>query len=269
VTCFGFRTGTLRGMTIEQAAAALAGLGFDCLELCLEAPDVRPELLDQTRCGEIRRTLDALGIKLASASYHADREPLEQRAANQERAIQVTRWLGADILVINPEKATDRDRQWRGHVAHLKKLCQAAQDVQVTLAMEPEPLLVVGSSQDMMAMMAEVGSPWLKVNLDIGHAKITDDDPAQSIRELGSAIVHLHLEDIQGRVHRHLPFGEGDIDFAAIRSALADIGYAGPYVVDLFGLNQDPRDVAATALEGLRRLFPSASESQAPRNPNR
>jgi sugar phosphate isomerase/epimerase len=188
------------------------------------------------------------------------REPPPQRLANQERAIRVAHWLGADLLVINPERVTDRERQWDEHVAHLRQLCALADEAQVTLAMEPEPLLVVGSSQDMMDMMRAVGSPRLKVNLDVGHAQVTDDDPAASIRSLGSAIVHLHLEDIKDRVHRHLPFGEGDIDWAsgrptAIRQALTDIGYAGPYVADLFGLGQDPRDVATSALAALRRLF--------------
>jgi sugar phosphate isomerase/epimerase len=56
-------------------------------------------------------------------------------------------------------------------------------------------------------------------------------------------------------MHRHLPFGEGDVDFAAIRQALADINYAGPYVADLFGLGTDPSAVAARALADLRRLF--------------
>jgi sugar phosphate isomerase/epimerase len=107
----------------------------------------------------------------------------------------------------------------------------------------------------MLDVMNAVGSPRLGVNLDIGHAQITDDDLVASIRQLGSTIVHLHLEDIKGRVHRHLPFGEGDIDFAAVRQALADIGYAGPYVVDLFGQEEGPSDVAASALEALRRLF--------------
>ncbi|MBN1581716.1 MAG: sugar phosphate isomerase/epimerase, partial [Anaerolineae bacterium] len=104
-------------------------------------------------------------------------------------------------------------------------------------------------------MMRAVGSPRLKVNLDIGHAQITDDDLIVSVRELGSAIAHLHLEDIKDRVHRHLPFGEGDIDFAALRQTLGDIKYTGPYVVDLFGLDDAPGDIAARALASLRDLF--------------
>jgi sugar phosphate isomerase/epimerase len=252
---FGFRTWTFRGRTAEEVASELARLGFDCLELCLEPPDVRPEHLDETRCHDLRHTFERLGIGLASVSYHADREPPEQRLVNQERAVWAARWLGADILVINPERAVDQERQWEEHIVHLQELCRLADRADVTLAMEPEPLLVVGSSQDMVDMMQAVGSPRLKVNLDIGHAQVTDDDPAESIRQLGSAIAHLHLEDIRDRVHRHLPFGEGNIDFAAIRRGLDDIGYAGPYVADLFRRGEEPSDVAASALEGLRRLF--------------
>ena len=104
-------------------------------------------------------------------------------------------------------------------------------------------------------MMQQVGSPRLRVNLDIGHAQVTDDDPAETIRQLGDAIVHLHLEDIEGRIHRHLPFGQGDIDFAAVRHALQDIGYEGPYVADLFGQEAPPGAVAAQALEAMEERF--------------
>lgn len=252
---FGFRTGIFQDQTVEQAAAELQRLGYDCVELCLEAPDVRPESLDRARCGELRAALDEMGIGLASLSYHADREPPEQRWANQERSVQIASWMGAGILVLNPEKAVDPERQWQEHVARFRRLCALAEDLGVTLAVEPEPLLVVGSSQEMARMLDEVDSSRLGVNLDIGHAQVTDDDPAASISQLGSAIVHLHLEDIRDRVHRHLPFGQGDIDFAAIRRALAEISYCGPYVADLFGLDQSPSQVAAQALRDMRRLF--------------
>ena len=251
---FGFRTGIF-STPVEQTAVTLAELGFDCLELCLERPDVRPEHLDRARCRAIRAALDETGIALASLSYHADREPPDPRRANQERAVRAAQWMGAGILVLNPEKTVDLARQWPEHVAWFRELCALAEDLDVTLAIEPEPLMVAGSSEDMRRMIDAVGSPRLCVNLDIGHAQVTDDDLVASIHALGDRIVHLHLEDVPGRVHRHLPFGEGDIDFVAVRQALEDIGYRGPYVVDLFGLDQPPTEVAARALAELRRLF--------------
>ena len=252
---FGFRTGSMRQPSTRQAAVELARIGYDCLELCLEAADVRPDEMTEARAHALRRMLDDTGIGLASLSYHADREPLAQRAANQARAIRVAQWMGADILILNGERSTDPARQWAEHVDRLGRLCELAEAAGVTLAVEPEPLLVIGSSQDALAMIEAVGSPALKVNLDVGHAQITDDDVPASIRELGPAIAHLHLEDIAGRVHRHLPLGEGDMDLGAIREALDEIGYAGPYVVDLFGQDIDPIQVATDALAAMRRLF--------------
>ena len=251
---FGFRTGSFPGLTAEGAAGELARLGYDCLELCLEAPDVRHDL-DEARCRALRAAFEQLGIAVASVSYHGDKDPLPARAANQEVAIRAAQWLGTGIAVLNTERAVERERQWAEHVSHLGRLCAVAEEAGVTLALEPEPLLVVGSSEDMAAMIEAVGSPRLRVNLDVGHAWITDEDVAASIRRLGERIVHLHLEDIGGRVHRHLPLGEGDIDFTAIREALGQVGYKGPYVVDLFGQSDAPSAVAGHALEGLRRLF--------------
>ena len=223
-------------------------------KICLEADDVRPELLDNRRCAEIRRSMDRLGITLASVSYHGDKELPADRRANQERAIHIAHWLGTDILVLNSERSTDQMRQWDEHVHHFRTLCHVADALGVNLAIEPEPQLVVGSSQDMLDVLRLVDSPALKVNFDLGHAQVTDTDPATSIRLLGSAIVHLHLEDIKDRVHRHLLFGDGDIDFVSVRQALVDIGYDGPYVADLFG-QADPLASATQTIGALRRLF--------------
>jgi sugar phosphate isomerase/epimerase len=251
---FGFRTSCLTGWTAERAAGELARLGYDCLELCLEPADVRPESLDEAHCAALCETFAGLGIAVASLSYHGDAEAPADRLLNQERAIGAAARLGAGILVINSERTVDRDRQWPELVSHLKKLCRLAEDAGVDLAVEPEPLLVVDSSEDMIKLLQAVDSPRLRVNFDIGHAQVTDDDPAASICRLGSAIVHVHLEDIQNRVHRHLMFGEGEMDFAAIRRALADIGYQGPYVADLFG-QPDPPAAAESALAMMRQLF--------------
>jgi sugar phosphate isomerase/epimerase len=168
--------------------------------------------------------------------------------------------MGAEILILNAERSVDQDRQWQEHVTRFKGLCVFAEQAGVTLAIEPEPLLVVGSSQDALDLIDAVDSPQLKVNLDVGHAAITDPgrwvpSVADAVRLLGGQIVHLHLEDIAGRVHKHLPFGQGDIDFGALKAALAEIDYQGPYVVDLFGQDLEPRQVAEDALAALRRLF--------------
>jgi len=164
----GFRTGPFTDLTADQAASELARLGYDCMELCLESPDVRPENMDEAGTLELRRRLDQLPIKLASVSYHGDKDPLPERRKNQERAIHIAHWLGAAILVLNGERVTDLPRQWAEHVDRFQTLSKLAAAQGVTLAIEPEPLLAVGNSMDMAKMLQLVNSPSFKVNLDIG-----------------------------------------------------------------------------------------------------
>lgn len=254
---FGFRTGGFKGWRIESILEELARIGFDGAELCLESADMRPETFTRARADEIRRFMDEIGLEIASVSYHADAEPVKQRVSNTSKAVKVAEWLGADVLIINAERAREgeKEKQWQDLVSRLKDLTASAGERGVNVAIEPEPLLVVGDTDDMIRMMDAVGSPNLKVNLDIGHAYITDPSLPNSIRRLGSAIVHAHVEDIKDKVHNHLELGQGDIDFAAMQATFVEIGYDGYYVVDMFRLGDDPSGVAARSLAALQERF--------------
>ena len=254
---FGFRTGGFRDWRIEAILEELARIGFDGAELCLEKADMRPENFTKVRADELRSFMDGIGLEIASVSYHADAEPLDQRISNTFKSIEVAEWLGADVLILNAERARagEAEKQWLNLVDRLKDLTASAERRGVNVAIEPEPLLVVGDTDDTIRMMDMVSSPNLKVNLDIGHAYITDPSLPESIKRLGKAIVHTHLEDIKDKVHNHLEPGQGDIDFAAMHRAFMAIGYNGYYVVDLFRLGDDPSGFATRSLAALRERF--------------
>jgi len=254
---FGFRTGGFAGWKIEDVLKKLANIGFDGAELCLEALDMRPENFTSGRAAEIKKLMANLGIEAASVSYHGDNEPPAQRRSNLSRAVDIAGWLETDVLIINTERLSpgEEEKQWGDLAIRLSDLADYAEKNHINIAVEPEPLLVIGSTEDMMRMMDRVGSPSLKVNLDIGHAYITDPDITKSIKDLGNAIVHNHIEDIKDKVHSHLVPGYGDIDFHAMRKAFDDIGYNGYYVIDLFRLGDDPSGVAARSLESLRKVL--------------
>ncbi len=251
---FGFRTGGFRDWKIEAVLEELARIGYDGAELCLESADMRPENFTQARADEIKNLMDNLGLEITSVSYHADVESVEQRRANTFKSVEVAKWLGTDVLIINAERIREgeKEEQWQELVDRLKDLTASAEKNGVNVAMEPEPLLVVSDTDDMLRMIGDVGSPNLKVNLDVGHAYITDPDLPESITRLGDAIVHAHLEDIKDKIHSHLELGEGDIDFAAMHESFEKIGYNGYYVVDLFRLDDDPSGVATRTIAALQ-----------------
>ncbi|UIJ70695.1 hydroxypyruvate isomerase family protein [Aurantimonas sp. HBX-1] len=92
--------------------------------------------------------------------------------------------------------------------------------------------------------IAEAGHANLGLLLDVFHTVAAGDDPVQAIHDSGETIAHVHIADHPGR---HEP-GSGRIDFAAVRSALDAIGYAG-----FIGCEYVPAGVTADGLGWLPR----------------
>jgi sugar phosphate isomerase/epimerase len=86
-------------------------------------------------------------------------------------------------------------------------------------------------------------------NFDVGHSFVAGEDPARAIRELGPHLSNIHLEDIKDRVHRHLLFGQGDVDFRAVFAALKEIGYTGDLTPDLYPFKNESRNALRASAE--------------------
>ena len=91
--------------------------------------------------------------------------------------------------------------------------------------------------------------------VDTGHAALAGVDAVALIRRHAARVVHVHakdvrrrvIDDIRGRGHSFLDGvlagmftapGDGDLDFAPVLRALADIGYGGWIVIEA---EQDPK----------------------------
>ncbi|HQK92522.1 MAG TPA: sugar phosphate isomerase/epimerase family protein [Armatimonadota bacterium] len=252
----GFRTAGFAAWPIERTLRALKELGYDGVEVCLEIHELCPGTVTPERLSGVGRALAGSGLELASVSYHADGEDLTTRVPNTIRAVEMTCELGCGILIVNAERA-DADRraeQWRALVGRFRRICERAEECQVWVAVEPEPLLLVHGMDDWARLRDEVASDRLAINLDIGHCEITDDVPA-AIRRFASHIVHVHFEDIRGKVHQHLVPGEGDMDLSAVVRALREVDYDGYLTIDLFHIADDPLGYAQRCLEPMRRLM--------------
>ena len=84
----------------------------------------------------------------------------------------------------------------------------------------------------------EFHSPWVRAYFDVGNV-VLFGYPQDWIRTLGKRIVKIHLKDFKmGKgwnpiTSQFVNLGEGDIDWAAVRAALAEIGYAGVVTAEL------------------------------------
>lgn len=252
----GFRTIGYRQLAAEEAIRRIAALGYDGVELCLEHPGLEPEGLTERRCAELAAVAHDAGATLATVSYHGDRDPLPLRWERALRAVELTPACGCEVLIINsprpgPEAPPDLAAQFE---AELARQLERAQAVGVTLALEPEPGLLVDGCTDMRALLDAVGSSHLRVNLDVGHAWLTDPDLPAAIALLGPEIVAAHFEDMAGGVHRHLLPGAGEMDLPGILASLRAVGFAGWLTVDLFDIADAPDEAARASLDYMRRL---------------
>jgi sugar phosphate isomerase/epimerase len=116
----------------------------------------------------------------------------------------------------------------------------AGKPPQVVILIEQEPEMVIHSAEQLFAL-ARAFPGQVYVNYDVGHGAVISEDLGAAVTLLAPYLRNVHLEDIGGHIHRHLLFGEGQIDFTAVFSALEAIGYGGDLTPDLYPYLDHPR----------------------------
>ena len=99
---------------------------------------------------------------------------------------------------------------------------------------------------DTLALVEAVGSPHLKLNLDLYHAQIGEGNLVQLVERALPAIGEIQVADVPGRCEP----GTGEIHYPAVARALDRLGYDG--VVGLEGWASGDPEVA---LERFRAAF--------------
>lgn len=124
----------------------------------------------------------------------------------------------------------NREQLRATYVANLKHAAAEAAKVGVDILIEPinqrdMPGFFLSRQDDAHAVVAEVGAPNLKVQMDLYHAQITEGDLAMKIRKYLATGQVGHLQ-IAGVPERHEP-DLGEINHPYLFKLLDDIGYDG------------------------------------------
>jgi len=264
-----FSTNAYTRHSLEEALEGIAAAGYRAVEILADRPHLFPPEWDAPRVAALRRRLADLGLAVcclnANTAVGLYRDPPPEPlfgpglcnpdAARRTARIDYTRRcldlaaeLGAPCITITSGRAVPGcpPEQALGHLhGSLAALLPHAAACGVHLAIEYEPGLLVERATQALRLFAATGSPWLGLNLDVGHAWVAGEEPAEVIQRVGrECLFHLHLEDIHDRVHYHRIPGDGEIDFAALFSALDAIGYQGAAAVELYTCIDDPSGAA-------------------------
>lgn len=277
---FGYGTNGLADLRLDDALAVLADLGYDGVGLTLDHMHLDPFAPDLVaRSRHLARRLDALGLEVTietGARYVLDArrkhgpslldpEPGDRarRVDLLLRAVRIAGDLGAPAVhcfsgTLPP--GTAPETAWQRLAETLTPVLDAAASAGVPLAIEPEPGHLLATLADFHRLRRALDDPaFLGLTLDIGHCQCLEPlPPADCVRAAAPWLRHVQIEDMRRDVHEHLPFGDGEIDFPPVLTALADIGYGGLTVVELPRHSHAGPHYAEASLPFLRRAAASA-----------
>jgi sugar phosphate isomerase/epimerase len=138
----------------------------------------------------------------------------------------------------------------------LEQVVPRAEELGVKILVEPEPDLLMENTAEFKSFVADVRSPAVGLNFDIGHFFCAGEDPSTAFEELFEWVGHVHVEDIAAdRVHNHLIAGQGAIRFPEIFRTMVDLGYRGDISLELYPYVDTPEAAGRESLEHLRPIF--------------
>ena len=277
-----FSTNAYLRFPFDEAAERIAAIGYEGLELMADVPHAWPAGLLEGPKREIRRAMERNGLAFSNVNafmmnaiadhrqpywYPSFIEPDEGyrrvRIDHTRRALDLCAELGAPHITTEPggpiAPGQSRQAAIDLFVEALKPLAEHAHRRNVLLLIEPEPGLLIETTEQYLEVAERVDSPSIGLNFDVGHAYCMAEDIPEQVHRLAAHTRHYHFEDIAAtRVHHHLIPGLGAIDFGPIVEAIKGTGYDGWITVELYPNIDDPDAAARGAMEVLRPLVKGA-----------
>lgn len=229
-------------------------LGFDFLEISIDETDSRLSRLyaDDKEGWLIQDAARKEGILLQSMCLSVHRrypfgseEPeIRRKAADiMERAVEFADKLGIRVIQLagydvyyEPSTEDSVKRFEEGMVW----AASVAAKYQVMLGMEIMDIELMNSLRKHLVYEKRINSPWYKAYPDLGNLAAWGLDVPDELTAGIHSIVGVHVKDTLCRtatspgVFRDVPFGQGCVDFQACFSRLEQLGYAGPYMIEMW-----------------------------------
>ncbi len=137
----------------------------------------------------------------------------------------------------------------------LEPVLDHARENGILVLIEPEPDLLLETSEQYLEFIDEFNHPNLGLNFDIGHFFCAGENPVETVIKLQDHTEHYHLEDIpETREHMHIIPGTGAIDIEGVLEAIEKTGYKGFITIELYPYLDEPETAAKDALRYIKKL---------------
>jgi sugar phosphate isomerase/epimerase len=268
----GYNTNGFTSHSLAGAMTVIGGLGYRSIAITIDHAALDPYgpaaalAAEVAEVGRRCRELDLVPVIETGARFlldpwrkhrptllEDDEQGRSRRLDFLARAIDLAASIGAPVVSLwsgsrpagSGAAPGELDRRL---VEALSRLCPRAAAAGVAIGFEPEPGMHIESMADFERIAAAVDHPALGLTLDVGHAHLTEDSAAATVRRHAARLVNVHLEGMRRPVHDHLLPWEGDMDLRAVLAALDEVGYAGPATFELSRHSHAAVEVARAAL---------------------
>jgi fructoselysine 3-epimerase len=270
----GFSSNAFKKYGILETIDILADIGYDGIEILLDIPHAFPPEMTASKIEAIKTRLKERKIAISNLNafmlygikdcWHPSFVELEaaerrQRIDHTHECIDLAVELGAKTLSTEPGgPLLGADRSWANKVfiEAMEELADHAEKAGVTILVEPEPDLLIETSDQFIEFKKSVPSEAIALNFDIGHFFCVGENPVRLVDKMLPYTRHYHLEDIDAdRVHHHLIPGKGVINIPEILKTINRTGYDGFITIELYPYENKAVEAAKDAFQYVNGLL--------------
>jgi sugar phosphate isomerase/epimerase len=231
---YAFSTAALYPLESDVALGLIKKAGFKYAELMPQAfSDITDEFADKALDTGVQVSSVHYPLAMFALLYTSHPAMSEDGYRFGSDIVRLCTKLGAGVLVIHPhippaeEHRAILEPPIIKNMVYLADLCYKNN---IRLAMENSPK---GDGKTGEALIKYIstfkGHPAIHPMVDTTEACEAYQDPAEFIKTVKP--IHLHLSDYKDD-KKHLPAGQGSIDWKALKSALSQVGYEGYYTLE-------------------------------------
>jgi sugar phosphate isomerase/epimerase len=222
------------------------------------------------RIGEVKSKLRDLDLNLSAVilvvqqAFSTDREAADEHVRSFDVATQfcsevecetacICAYMPKDIEMIKGTEIYpgspptqirvppefDWSAFWDNAVTRFRQMAQMADRRGQRLIIENRVGDFVNTSDGALKLIEDAGEPNGGLLMDVAHMHATKEYFQLVIPKLGKRLMYVHLADNDGTISRHLPAGQGNIDFPEVFKTLKAAGYRGYTNVDFGGVPPD------------------------------
>jgi sugar phosphate isomerase/epimerase len=226
---------TSLGLPFETVISHLHDYGYDGIELVTEDTSA-------AKRKELRRVADDNQLEIVAMPSALVREKFgltftDSSSAKRRRAVKkfnslisFAHEIGSKMVTVGlvrgyPKSKVPESKAWTSMIECIRSCGKYAEDLGITLTVEPEIRYEVGhihTIDEGISLVEKINLDSVKLMIDTFHMNVEEDSMTEPIRKASKHLAHVHIADS----NRCAP-GMGHINFLEIIEALKSCGYNG------------------------------------------